>query len=130
MRVEPLISAANISARWYPKVRLAVCRFRPNRRVRIPTPTARTSVSTWPESLISARLWPRKPPVNSTETMTMDTIRAIQSRFSALREDAERSRPIRGTAPCALSELGVLEMGSGTGVLHLPVNKEDPREDE
>src|SRR5437879_2234131 len=128
MRVEPLISAANISARWYPKVRLAVCRFRPNRRVRIPTPTARTSVSTWPESLTKARLWPRKPPVNSMMAITADMMRAIQRRFSALREDAERSRPKRGTAPRALLKLRVLEMGSGTGALDSPIDQEHSSE--
>ncbi len=96
----------------------------------MPTPTARTSVSTWPESLTNARLWPRKPPVNSTMAITEDMVRAIQSRFSALRDDAERSRPKRGTAPRALLKLRVLEMGSGTGALHSPIDQEHSREDE
>jgi hypothetical protein len=60
--------------------------------------------------------------------ITEDMTRAIQRRFSALREDAERSRPNRGIAPRALFKLRVLEMGSGTGALHSPVNQEHSSE--
>src|SRR5712664_782209 len=94
----------------------------------MPTPSARASVRTWPESLTNARLWPRKPPVNATMGITEDMMRAIQRRFSALGEDAERSRPKGGTAPRALLKLRVLEMGSGTGALHSPVDQEHSSE--
>ncbi len=60
--------------------------------------------------------------------ITEDMMRAIQRRFSALREDAERSRPKRGTAPRALLKLRVLEMGSGTGALHSPIDEEHSSE--
>src|SRR4029077_4609485 len=94
----------------------------------MPTPTARTSVSTWPESLTSARLWPRKPPVNSMIAITEDMMRAIQRRFSALRDEAERSRANRETVSRSFLRVGVLEMGSGTGALHSPIDQEHSSE--
>src|SRR2546428_2555048 len=55
------------------------------------TLTARTLVSTWPESLRSARLWPKNPPVNSMTTITEDIASAIQRRRSALLDGTVRS---------------------------------------
>src|SRR5438445_7460191 len=93
----------------------------------MPTPTARTSVRTWPESLTNARLWPRKPPVNSMMAITEDMMRAIQRRFSALRDDAERSRPKRYRSSCS-PEVKSIRNGSGTGALHSPVDQEHSSE--
>src|SRR2546422_2841009 len=52
---------------------------------------ARTSVSTCPESLKSARLLPRYPPVNSMTTITEEIASAIQRRRSAFLDGTVRS---------------------------------------
>ena len=65
--------------------------MRPSLSVRMLTLMARTSVSTWPESLNSARLWPRNPPVNSMTRIAEDIASAIQRRRSAFLEGILRS---------------------------------------
>src|SRR5713101_1684862 len=91
--------------------------MRPSLSVRMLTLMARTSVSTWPESLRSARLWPKNPPVNSMTTITEDIASAIQRRRSAFLEGILRSMSNARDTIAGL-RLTVLEMVGRAEVSH------------
>src|SRR3972149_3244641 len=89
--VDPLRNAANISARWKPKVHRDVWGLRPNRMV---SSMANTSVRTWPESLTRARLRLNSPPKNSRAVKAEAMLRAAQRRSSVALEFSTELPPI------------------------------------
>ena len=92
--VDPLRNAANISARWKPKVRRDVWGLRPNRIVSMLSSMAKTSVRTWPESLTRARLRLNSPPKNSRAVKAEAMLRAAQRRSSVALEFSTELPPI------------------------------------